>query len=554
MGLLIVYAAGRGLVGSAAKPFWCDELLTLAVASRPSLRDLWTALARYDTQPPLFYLVERMTLALPIQREIAFRLPSILGFCCTLICVFAYVRKRRGDLIACLCATLLLSTSLFYTYLVEARGYSLMVACIAFALVCYQRLPSLRWAALLGISLLLAESFHYYAVFAMIPFGLAEAIFVLKIRQVRWSVWLALSCGALPLIVFWHLLMSMKEYYGSHVAFSNPALSSLPDYYGAYFFVDSAYGIGLAVIALAAISWTRLRMGAATLQWANVSDDDLAEGALLAGLIILLFVVHRAYGIGLAAIALAAISWTRLRKRAPTLQRVNVSDSDLAESALLAGLIILPFVIFPIVRLTHATLTTRYALPATIGITLGVACALSLAGPRAVALFALIVLSSIGLRECRFWQMGDRPESQDVLTLSAGELAQIEELVESGKHFDLPVVVGPGLEYMQIAYYSRASWKSRALYLNDEQKELSFVGTDSIVKIMAALRESIPLRLADYSEFTATHREFLLYSDGSVSDWDLAYLNRTAASVQQLGMRGNRRLYLIGMKKGPSAD
>jgi len=500
MGLLIVYAAGRGLVGSAAKPFWCDELLTLAVASRPSLRDLWTALARYDTQPPLFYLVERMTLALPIQREIAFRLPSILGFCCTLICVFAYVRKRRGDLIACLCATLLLSTSLFYTYLVEARGYSLMVACIAFALVCYQRLPSLRWAALLGISLLLAESFHYYAVFAMIPFGLAEAIFVLKIRQVRWSVWLALSCGALPLIVFWHLLMSMKEYYGSHVAFSNPALSSLPDYYGAYFFVDSAYGIGLAVIALAAISWTRLRKGARTLQ------------------------------------------------------RANVSDSDLAESALLAGLIILPFVIFPIVRLTHATLTTRYALPATIGITLGVACALSLAGPRAVALFALIVLSSIGLRECRFWQMGDRPESQDVLTLSAGELAQIEELVESGKHFDLPVVVGPGLEYMQIAYYSRASWKSRALYLNDEQKELSFVGTDSIVKIMAALRESIPLRLADYSEFTATHREFLLYSDGSVSDWDLAYLNRTAASVQQLGMRGNRRLYLIGMKKGPSAD
>ena len=82
----------------------------------------------------------------------------------------------------------------------------MVIACIAFALVCYQRLPSLRWAALLGISLFLAESFHYYAVLAMIPFGFAEAVLLLRTRRIRWGVWLALACGTLPLIVFWPLL------------------------------------------------------------------------------------------------------------------------------------------------------------------------------------------------------------------------------------------------------------------------------------------------------------------------------------------------------------
>ena len=152
------------------RPLWFDELLTLTISSQSNLRDMWSALTRgFDTQPPPFYLLERVFLALPIANQIALRLPSILAFPLFLIFVFTYVKKRSGELIACMCTLLFFSTSLFQTYLTEARGYSLMIACIAFALVCYQRLPSMRWAAMLGLSLMLAESFHYYAVFAMIP-------------------------------------------------------------------------------------------------------------------------------------------------------------------------------------------------------------------------------------------------------------------------------------------------------------------------------------------------------------------------------------------------
>ena len=42
----------------------------------------------------------------------------------------------------------------------------------------------------------------------------------------------------------------------------------------------------------------------------------------------------------------------------------------------------------------------------------------------------------------------------------------------------------------------------------------------------------MPLRLADYSEFIAAHREFLLFSQGQ--EWALVNLRRDAVSLELL--------------------
>ena len=55
----------------------------------------------------------------------------------------------------------------------------------------------------------------------------------------------------------------------------------------------------------------------------------------------------------------------------------------------------------------------------------------------------------------------------------------------------------------------------------------------------------MPLRLVDYSEFIAAHREFLLYSEGE--EWALVNLSREAASLQLLAIGSKRRLYLVKM-------
>jgi hypothetical protein len=58
----------------------------------------------------------------------------------------------------------------------------------------------------------------------------------------------------------------------------------------------------------------------------------------------------------------------------------------------------------------------------------------------------------------------------------------------------------------------------------------------------------MPLGVTEYSEFTAAHREFLLYSGDA--DWYLAYLSQEAASVQLLAKASSGDLCLVKMKEG----
>src|SRR5215813_9209870 len=151
---LLAYVVVRSIAFSQARPVWFDEILTFAVASQPRLPDVWSAISKgFDAQPPIFYLFERMLLKLPVNADLALRLGSILTFPLLLVSVFLFIRKRTGELTAAVGVLAILGTSLFYMYSIEARGYSLVSACIAFAVVCYQRLASRRWAIGLGLSL-----------------------------------------------------------------------------------------------------------------------------------------------------------------------------------------------------------------------------------------------------------------------------------------------------------------------------------------------------------------------------------------------------------------
>jgi len=496
LGLLVIYVIVRGVVGAKGRPFWYDEILTVTIASQPSLQALWHAVGRgFDGMPPGFYLVERAALAFISNKQIALRLPSILAFPCTLICVFVYVKKRSGEAIAFLCALLLLSTSLFHTYLFEARPYSMVLACIAFALVCYQRLPSVLWAALLGISFLVAESLHYYAIFAMVPFGCAEAVFLLRARQFRWPVWIALACGSLPLIVFWRLISALKTVYGLHT-FARPVFSALPGYYGSFFLLpETAVAIPLTVVSVAAIVWSQL--------------------------------------------------WPR----DVTPRRNESRDAGVAEGTLLLSLIALPYIVFALVCLVNGPLLSRYVLAAIFGVVVGMACALSIAGRKAAVILALFGLCSVSMRELRFWRHPTYdPFVQYSAATSAEQLSQMMQFVQSAGHEDLPVVVSDSQIYTQLVYYSPQLFANRLVYLVDERRELSYKRSDTSSKLMLALREFMPLGVTEYSEFTAAHREFLLYSGDA--DWYLAYLSQEAASVQLLAKASSGDLCLVKMKEG----
>src|SRR5262249_22070798 len=175
MVVAIAYTIVRSSCRADVKLFWYDELCTWIVTSLSSPASIWHALAQAaDSMPPAFYLLESVLGKLIPNQHIAFRAPSIIGAGVSLWSLFLWLKPRFGPVIAFSSALIPVMTVFDSTYAVEARSYSLVVACIAVALICYDRIQSAGWAAAFAVSLFLAESFHYYAIFALAPFLAAE--------------------------------------------------------------------------------------------------------------------------------------------------------------------------------------------------------------------------------------------------------------------------------------------------------------------------------------------------------------------------------------------
>jgi len=154
LGLVVLYSFVMGLVKVSSSPLWNDEVTTWTLTHHRGSSVIWHALARgADGQPPFYYLIEQIFYRLIPNVHIALRLPSILAFCATTACVYVFAKKRGGHGLAAVCIAILLNSILYDVYAVQARTYSLTVAGVAFALVCYQRADKLIWVFLLGFSL-----------------------------------------------------------------------------------------------------------------------------------------------------------------------------------------------------------------------------------------------------------------------------------------------------------------------------------------------------------------------------------------------------------------
>jgi len=185
-----------------------------------------------------------------------------------------------------------------------------------------------------------------------------------------------------------------------------------------------------------------------------------------------------------------------------------------------------------------------YVLPAVIGITIAVGCGLSLARPLVVALFALFIFTSVGVRELNFWR------ANHSLRL-ASPASAVQEFVQRSGYGDLPVVVSSGMAYTPLAHYASPAFFRQLFYLMDEEKELHYQGTDSFDKNVVLLRDYMPLQVRDFSEFTAAHPVFLLYGEepGDGFNWLPVHLSHVASSVRSVAVEPSRKLYLVTMKE-----
>ncbi len=493
---MIIYAAARSIVAAATSPFWFDEVITVEVSRQRSASAIWNVLRLgADGNPPGFYLIERTFAALIPNASIAYRLPSIIALCCTLWCVYVYARRRAGNGRALLCALITLTTVLYFTYPVEARPYSMVVACIAFALVCYQRAPAILWMFLMGFSLALALTLHYYAVYALVPFGAAELALLLTSKRLRVGVWLALICSIVPLIAFWPLVTALRDYYG-HNFWAHPSFNAAATTYGWFFEVPGPIGLAMAaVVSIGLLASVRLR------------GPEIGEnGRDVAG--------------------------------------------SLQESALILGLLSLPVVVYAAAKLTHGGMINRYAVPAVLAYPLGVGCILPRLTRRSVMLLAIFVFIVVAARDEVFWAM-----HRNHLAGVTSPTGEIEQLVNSAGYGDLPVVITS--DSVLLEYYVSPQLAKRLVTLVDFPKSIKYEGTDSIDRLNLSLRGWLPLRVYKFQEFVSTQPSFLLYSSGHVVsaggsdfyDWLTPELVHEGYSVDVVAAEMNRRVYLVSMNK-----
>jgi hypothetical protein len=490
---LMVYAAIRSIFRAASRPFWFDELCTVAIARQPSISAIWKAEQNAaDSHPPTFYFVERLADRLIPNQHIAFRMPSILAFCCLLLCVFVFVRRRSGGVYGLFCSALILMSIFFDPHAVDARGYALMSACLGFALVCYQRADKAGWMMLLGLSLAAAGAFHYYAVCTLFCFALGEVAFTLQNRRLRIGVWAALACGMLPLVAFWPLLAALRTYYGAHF-WAQPTWSAMLSVLGWFLKLGTLWGIAITAAAF---------LGLAASMVAGYFSNDSGP---------------------------------------------RETDPLFHEKALVLGLLVLPVAIFLAMKLTHGGFIDRYVLPAGLGIPLAAGFILPRFNRNLLALLAIGLCFGLAAQEGMFWMHQFSHLGKVISPATA-----VERLVNGTGRQDLPVVVSDSLDYLPLAFYASPGFAARLVEVVDPAKEIVYSSTDSVDKQLQVLRLYAPLHVYEFRDFSATHPEFLLYSGAGEWDWWPARLVDDGYTLRLIAIQDTRRVYLVGPKEQAS--
>ncbi len=223
-GLLLVSFAAL-VINAHTKPFVIDELLGFSLISQPSL----PAIVHFESttpiwfDPPAFAMLVHASWKLFGASAVALRLPSIGSILILLTALYFLLRRVAGQR-AALFVTLLAVTFPAFDFGWQQRPYALIMAMVAVAALCWHRAShppakgsTRSWWPLAGLFLALAVAInsHYFAIFATLPFLLAELVRSTERRRLDLPVILALvlaCCSALLTLPFRRAIMQYRAH------------------------------------------------------------------------------------------------------------------------------------------------------------------------------------------------------------------------------------------------------------------------------------------------------------------------------------------------------
>ncbi len=214
------------------KLLWADELITLAVAKQPGIAGAWRALVSgADPNPPLLPLLVQASTHLFGLGPLAVRLPSMLCVFCTLVFLWALLRRWVRPVFAAAGVLVFMATRGF-DYAYDARSYAPLMAFTLAAMALWMWIPGTsgcRRAFLcagLTAALAGAVSSNYYGVLAVLPVAAGELAQARLSKKMDAGVWVAVVFGLSPLFWYLPLIRHNLAEFGPH-AWNRPALGMI---------------------------------------------------------------------------------------------------------------------------------------------------------------------------------------------------------------------------------------------------------------------------------------------------------------------------------------
>jgi hypothetical protein len=210
---------------------------------------------------------------------------------------------------------------------------------------------------------------------------------------------------------------------------------------------------------------------------------------------------------------------------------------------LVLGFIGFPMIVFVFAKVTHGGAVPRYYLCGILGVAIALRYVLDWLPPRAALICAAFLLLAIGTEEFSFWSSFGPSAPAPAAPANA-----LLALVDSVHRDDLPLVLSDPMGYFELQHYASPALQHRMVTLIDPPTADHYVGTDSVDKVMLALRQVTPLNELDFPEFTASHRSFLLYSNGWPYEWVLKHFVQHGDTLSILAAQGHASIYLVELK------
>ncbi len=533
---------------SAKKPLWFDEILSLTLASDPSVSHMLSALAHgADGMPPLYYLVAQGWRRLFGNSAASLRLISPVCLSVGVFAAFAALRRGFSVSASAVAVTLAFCTPWILVFQSsDMRAYGMFMGLAGVALWLHLRLASdetitpalFAGAVLCHAALVLC---HPYGVLYSAAFLGGLLLWQMWSGRVRLAALAAIACGAATLLLWLPAMVRIS-------AMSRPrSVAMVPEPKS----LAASYGFGMHPVLMV------LTAGLVVARMAQLKKRPTgwaAQRTLLlvcAVLFLTSFLVDLVPAIAPLSAPLLLASLFLLATKPAGGNRLPDPMQPMLPVAL--TLLLIPLAAFVISRLLAPRYQGRYMLPSWFGVAILIAAAIDNARVPAmlnrsrrpilwgVLLPAIILLPVIRARRLVL----------DDVPLFGTSRSAIEALAPAGR----AIVVEEPLSFLPLAHAGQAS-ANQYYFMLDHKAALTTAAAHSIINFnlmqVWANYGYLPGHILPPAVFLGQHSSFLVLHAPGYSWFESCCANTPAYRTRQLGWLGNS--VLVEVTRTPAGE